>query len=160
MPVSVQDLLLASLVAQMVKNLSAMQETRLRPLGAGYGNPLQYSCLEKPHGSHLACAQRQLNTLIESSPSTEEVRLLHQPLLLGPPSFFCIPWAKAKLNCTLFLEPPRTHHTYPWPLVQVVLLARKAFPFHSIPKPSPSSKLQLRWDIVHELETTPTFYEK
>ena len=91
MPVSVQDLLLASLVAQMFKNLSAMQETRVRSLGAGYGNPLQYSCLEKLHGSHLACAQRQLNTLIESSPSTEEVRLLHQSLLLGLPSFFCIP---------------------------------------------------------------------
>ena len=33
MRVSVQDLLLASLVAQMVKNLSAMQETKVQSLG-------------------------------------------------------------------------------------------------------------------------------
>ena len=45
----------ASLMAQQVKNLPAMQETQEtwvqslvgRPLG-GYGNPLQYSCLEYP----------------------------------------------------------------------------------------------------------------
>ena len=36
----------------MVKNLLAMQETRIRslgwkdPLGEGHGDPLQYSCLE------------------------------------------------------------------------------------------------------------------
>ena len=44
----------ASLVAQMVKNLPAMQETRVRSLGQedgrspGEGNPLQYSCLGNP----------------------------------------------------------------------------------------------------------------
>ena len=41
----------ASLVAQMVKTLSAMQETWVLSLsgrspGEGNGNPLQYSCLE------------------------------------------------------------------------------------------------------------------
>ena len=42
----------ASLVAQLVKNLPAVQETRVRSLGQGRspgernGNPLQYSCLE------------------------------------------------------------------------------------------------------------------
>ena len=42
----------ASLLAQTVKNLPAMQETRVRrpglrgSLGEGHGNPLQYSCLE------------------------------------------------------------------------------------------------------------------
>ena len=42
----------ASLVAQMVKRLPAMWETRVQslgredPLGEGNGNPLQYSCLE------------------------------------------------------------------------------------------------------------------
>ena len=48
---------MASLVAQMVKNLPAMQETWVRSLGwedpwlgGGHGNPLQYSCLENPHG--------------------------------------------------------------------------------------------------------------
>ena len=42
----------ASLVTQLVKNPSAIQETWVRslgwedPLGGGHGNPLQYSCLE------------------------------------------------------------------------------------------------------------------
>ena len=46
----------ASLVAQMVKNLPAMQETRVQSLGwedpprGGHGNSLQYPCLENPHG--------------------------------------------------------------------------------------------------------------
>ena len=41
-----------SLVAQMVKNLPAVQETQVQylgqedPLQKGRGNPLQYSCLE------------------------------------------------------------------------------------------------------------------
>ena len=45
----------ASLVAQMLKNLSAMQETWDRslgwqdPPGGGHGNPFQYSCLENLH---------------------------------------------------------------------------------------------------------------
>ena len=46
--------LLASLVAQRVKRLPAMQETWVRSLGQedspgeGNGDPLQYSCLENP----------------------------------------------------------------------------------------------------------------
>ena len=44
---------LASLVAQIVKNLPAMQETRVQSLGwedagEGNGNPLQYSYLDNP----------------------------------------------------------------------------------------------------------------
>ena len=44
----------ASLVAQRLKRLPAMRETRVRSLGLedspgeGNGNPLQYSCLENP----------------------------------------------------------------------------------------------------------------
>ena len=45
----------ASLVAQMVKNLAAMQESQVqsswdpgRSPGGGHGNPLQYSCLGNP----------------------------------------------------------------------------------------------------------------
>ena len=44
----------ASLVDQMVKNLTAMQETWVQSLGwedpleKGYDYPLQYSCLENP----------------------------------------------------------------------------------------------------------------
>ena len=41
----------ASLVAQMVKNLPAMRRPGLeRSPGGRRGNPLQYSCLENPHG--------------------------------------------------------------------------------------------------------------
>ena len=45
----------ASLVAQRLNCLPAMQETRFDPglgrsPGEGNGNPLQYSCLENPHG--------------------------------------------------------------------------------------------------------------
>ena len=44
----------ASLVAQRLKRLPAMRETRVQSLGRedspgeGNGNPLQYSCLENP----------------------------------------------------------------------------------------------------------------
>ena len=43
-----------SLIAQLVKTLPVVQETRVRslgredPLGEGNGNPLQYSCPENP----------------------------------------------------------------------------------------------------------------
>ena len=46
---------MASLVAELIKNLPAMQETGFdlipglgRSPGEGDGNPLQYSCLENP----------------------------------------------------------------------------------------------------------------
>ena len=48
----IQFLLKASLVAQRVKNLPAVQGTRVQSLGqddpleGGHGDPLQYSCLE------------------------------------------------------------------------------------------------------------------
>ena len=65
----------ASLVAQTVKDLPAMQETWVRSLGEedpleeGHSNPLQYSCLENPHGQRslvgygtgVAKSQTQLN---------------------------------------------------------------------------------------------------
>ena len=42
----------------MVKNLPIMQDLGLIPRlgrspGGGYGNPLQYSCLENPHGQRI-----------------------------------------------------------------------------------------------------------
>ena len=45
-----------SLVAQMVKNLPAMQETRVQSPGEENSNPLQYSFLENPidRGAWLA----------------------------------------------------------------------------------------------------------
>ena len=51
---SLSEIILASLVAQMVKRLTAMRETRSsisglrRYPGEGNVNPLQYSCLENP----------------------------------------------------------------------------------------------------------------
>ena len=56
----------ASLAAQMVKNLPAMQETRVQSLGwkdspgGGHSNPLQYSCLENPidRGASWAIVRR------------------------------------------------------------------------------------------------------
>ena len=49
----------ASLVAEMVKNPPAVQETWVPylgwedPLEEGIGNPLQYSCLDNPHGQRI-----------------------------------------------------------------------------------------------------------
>ena len=42
----------AFLVAQMLKNLGYLDSIPGlgRPPGGGHGNPLQYSCLENPHG--------------------------------------------------------------------------------------------------------------
>ena len=37
-------------MAQTVKNSPAIKETWVWSLGGGQGNPLQYSCLENPHG--------------------------------------------------------------------------------------------------------------
>ena len=49
-----------SLVAQMVKNLPAMQETQVQSPGEENGNPLQYSFLEDPmdRGPWLATVHR------------------------------------------------------------------------------------------------------
>ena len=52
----VNILIWASLVAQLVKNLPAnagdpgLISGSGRSPGGGHGNPLQYSCLENPHG--------------------------------------------------------------------------------------------------------------
>ena len=60
-----------SLVAKLVKNLPAMQETWVRSLGwedspqGGHGNSLQYSCLENPHGQR---------SLMDYSPRSHSVR--------------------------------------------------------------------------------------
>ena len=76
----------ASLVAQIVKNLPAMQEAQIRFLGRerspGEGNeyPLQYSYLGNPHGQrslagHNPWALRELDT-------TEYTRIIQDKLLL------------------------------------------------------------------------------
>ena len=51
----------ASLVAQRLKHLPAMRETRVQSLGRedtpgeGNGNPLRYSCLENPMDGGAWC---------------------------------------------------------------------------------------------------------
>ena len=55
-------------MVQMVKNLSVMRQTWVQslgwedplegPPGGGHGNPLQYSCLENPHGQRSLVGYR------------------------------------------------------------------------------------------------------
>ena len=56
----------ASLLAQLVKNLPAMQETWVRYLGSipgdGKGYPLQYSGLENPHGQRSLVGCKESDT--------------------------------------------------------------------------------------------------
>ena len=77
-------------VAQTVKNLPAVQETwgGGRSSGEGNGHPLQYSCLENPHGqwSLAGCSPGDH----EESDTTEHSRCIH-PMKAHQP------------------RPPRTH---------------------------------------------------
>ena len=76
----------ASLVVQMVKNLETWvwslgwEDSR----GGGHSNPLQYSCLENPHG------QRSLAGY-SGSDTTEQLSTAHNSCpSLRPPNFFWI----------------------------------------------------------------------
>ena len=77
----------ASLVAQMVKNLPAMWETRVRSLGwedspgGGHGNPLQYSCLENPHGQRSLVGDSPWSW--KESDMTEQLRTAQQNICIG-----------------------------------------------------------------------------
>ena len=55
------------LVAQMIKNLPMIQETWVQFLGREYpgegnGNPLQYSCLDNPHGQRSLAALQSVDS--------------------------------------------------------------------------------------------------
>ena len=67
----------ASLVAQSVKNLPTIQETRVQFLGGedgeGNGNPLQHSCLEKP--MDRGAWQATVHGVTKSPMRTEELTL-------------------------------------------------------------------------------------
>ena len=57
---------LVSQVAQTIKNMPEMQETwawslGLRSSGGEHGNPLQYSCLENPHGERSLVGYRSVS---------------------------------------------------------------------------------------------------
>ena len=60
-----------SLVAQMVKNLPAMQETQVQSPGEENGNPLQYSFLEDPmdRGAWLATVHGVVKSQTTIDPS-------------------------------------------------------------------------------------------
>ena len=66
------------LLAQMVKNLPAIQETRVQSLGSGRspevgnGNPLQYPCLDNPmdRGSWWAIVHGRKELDMTEQPST------------------------------------------------------------------------------------------
>ena len=84
------DMSRASLVAQTVKNPSAIWETWVQSLGwegspgGGHGNPLSCSCLENPHG------QRSLAGY-SGSDTTEQLSTAHNSCpSLRPPNFFWI----------------------------------------------------------------------
>ena len=72
----------ASLVAQLVKKKSACSVGDLgsipglgRSAGGGHGNPLQYSCLENPHGqrSLVSCSPSG----IKESDTTKQLSTQH-----------------------------------------------------------------------------------
>ena len=90
----------ASLVAQMVKNLPAMQKTRRfnlqsgRSPGGGHGNPLQYSCLENSmdRGAWWATVPE-----LSKSPWGPKESDMTEPLTLSL-SFTWLIWAEGELS--------------------------------------------------------------
>jgi len=81
----------ASLVAQMVKNPPAIQETWVQflgwedPLEEGMATPLQYSCLENPQGQRILAGynlwgHKELDTT-EQLNTAHEICALHYWLL-------------------------------------------------------------------------------
>ena len=86
-PLSVER---ASLVAQTVKNLPALQKTWVQSLGQedspreGNDNPLQYSCLENPNGQRSLEGYSQW--ALKESDTTEQLSIAQYTLLSNPQS--------------------------------------------------------------------------
>ena len=84
-------LLWASHVAYMVKNMAAMQETRLwslglgRSLGEGNGNPLQYSCQE--NSMDIGASQATVHGIAESDTTEQLTHILNPHTNLHYPHF-------------------------------------------------------------------------
>ena len=68
----------------MIKNPPAMQETWIQSLelerspGGGYGNPLQYSCLENPHGQRSLVGYRPMG--LKELDTAEQLSTENHPL--------------------------------------------------------------------------------
>ena len=106
------------LVAQVVKNLPAMQETQAqspgsgRSLGGGHGSPFQYSCLEKPHRQsslvgYSSWCRKESDTMDRLTLS------LSLPLVLpGKPHIYTILYIRASLIAQLVKNPPAMQETW------------------------------------------------
>ena len=98
----------ASLVAQLVKNLPAVQEPlgsipkSGRSPGEGKGNPFQYSCLEKSHGQNS-----QAETLVHGV-----ARVGHDLATKPPPVIPKLPKGRGA-EATSHLVLPRSSHRNP-----------------------------------------------
>ena len=109
----------ASLVAQLVKNPPAMQETWVwylggeDSLGGGHGNPLQYSCLKNPYGwrslvgySPWCRKESDTSKLVMIHRNVDALKqLLHNFLWVSevPPKAFAAPCSPALETCISLL---------------------------------------------------------
>ena len=95
----------------VVKNLPATQETWVQSLGwdwtwvqcrgEGHGNPLQYSCLENPHGQRSLAGYSPWGC--KESDTTEWLKFKKN-------FFFSFTWKKRPQNTTFFTEITLSSH--------------------------------------------------
>ena len=96
----------SSLVAQRLKRLPAMQETRVRSLGRedspgeGNGNPLQYSCLENPRDGRAwlaaVCGVAQSRTRLKRPSSSIMLELQINTYKYSCLEMSNVPWVPEK----------------------------------------------------------------
>ena len=93
----------ASLVAQTVKNPSAMWEISVRspgwedPLEARHGNPLQYSCLESSHGQRSLAGYRPWGRRVRHNWATKQT--LYFKLSWQTGFWPCCSRTKSRFHC-------------------------------------------------------------
>ena len=107
-------------VAQMIKNLSAMRVTWVWHLdwedspGGGHGNPLQYSCLENPHGQrslegYSTWCNKELDTAEWLSMISDFLKLKYSWITMSQPYsnlFSYVKWKSQSLShVQLFVTP-------------------------------------------------------
>ena len=69
-----------------------------RSPGGGHGNPLQYSCLEKPHGQRSLVGYRPWGPKSRTQLSTEQTLSLTSSVLLAMPFHFPMPLVSQMLR--------------------------------------------------------------